>query len=124
STDPFVIARSFIDELNTTTTSSGLKRSDINFILANTIELEGFIENREDGKGDVKLLTESEDAQDLRDENLADIVILFTRPVYTGLAGIVRKIKAKEDMAYCLAEIDAVESGFTGSHEIGHVIGC
>lgn len=118
-----VVAQNLINELNATTSASGLASHEISFILANTLVLTGFVEST-NAKDDVSTLRNNQTAQDLRDDNLADIVILLTAPVYSGVAGIAHKIKAREQNAYCLATINATATGFTGSHEIGHIIGC
>ena len=122
--DPLIAARMLIDELNTSTSSSSLRGRDIRFSLANTLELQGFIENRLDPRGDVNDLRNSTVAQGLRNDNLADLVILLTRPVYNITAGIAFGINVSANNAFCLATINATMGNMTGSHEIGHLIGC
>ncbi len=121
--NPFAVARNLIDEINASVTASGIKWSDINFILANTVELTGFIESG-NAVDDIETLRNSTIAQGLRDDNLADIVILLTRSEYGNTLGIAHDIRAKEENAYCLATLDATVNNFTGTHEIGHIIGC
>lgn len=122
--NPNTVARLLVDELNATTTASGLGVFTINFILANTIEPTGFDETFDDAEGDVNRLRNNALAQQLRDDHFADLVILLTFPVYQGIAGTAHGIKVKAQNAYCLANIDAVRNNFTGSHELGHLIGC
>lgn len=125
SGNPYATARQLISELNTTTGSSGLKNGAIRFTLAHTALLEGFVEDHSDSKGDIKKLRNHTVAKQLRDDYLADVVILFTRhKAYSDVAGRAYSVKAKEENAYCLAWITAVQDGYTGSHEIGHLIGC
>lgn len=119
-----VVARNLINELNTTSGASGLGTNEVRYTLANALVLPGFVEGLTDIFDDVEDLRNNATAQALRNDNLADIVILLTAPVYTGVAGVAFKIKAKEQNAYCLATINATVGGFTGSHEIGHIIGC
>lgn len=118
-----VVARNLINELNTTSVASGLSAGEIRYTLANTLILPGFVEST-DADDDVAALRNNTVAQGLRDANLADIVILLTGPVYGTVAGVAHKIKARQQNAYCLATINATIGAFTGSHEIGHIIGC
>lgn len=118
---PVVVAKKIIDELNSTTRLSGLNYFDINFALANTVLLEGFVEDRESMSDDLDRLRNHTVAKQLRNDNLADVVILLTRPIYIDVAGI-GYLKAKNAKAYCIAEITAAKTNFTGSHEIGHIL--
>lgn len=117
-----VVARNLINELNATSIASGLGTNELRYTLANALILPGFVEST-NASNDVEDLRNNITAQALRNDNLADIVILLTGPVYPGIAGIAYKIKAKEQNAYCLATINATVTGFTGSHELGHIIG-
>jgi len=124
--NPSTVASGLIAELNASTGASGLSTTDISFTLANTLLLSGFVENGSDAEGDVDALADNTAAQTMRNDNYADIVILLTANIYTGLNGIAKAISALNKNAYCLAEIGRVATGsmtFTGSHEIAHVIG-
>lgn len=118
-----VVARNLIEELNVSVTSSDLSASDIRFTLANVLLLPDFIEGNFDISVDLQNLADNEDAQTMRDDNLADVVILLTDAVYFGVAGV-GFLKAREENAYGISTIVAAAGGFTGSHEIGHIIGC
>lgn len=124
-TNPVTVAQKIIAETNAATIGSGLSTTDINFTLANTLLLPLFLETATDLDGDIELLAENGDVHTLRDNNYADIVILLTSDVYHEYKGygVSMGISALNRNAYCLAEISASKDFFTGSHEIGHVIG-
>jgi Metallo-peptidase family M12/Secretion system C-terminal sorting domain len=99
-----------------------LSPSQISFTLANTLLLPGFIESPSIDN-DVVALSNNTTAQNLRNSNYADIVILLTANVYPGVAGVTRGISTSSQNAYCISEISPAATTFTGTHEIGHIIG-
>jgi len=84
-----------------------------------------FIENS-DGNNisqDVKDLRDNTQAQQLRDDFEADIVLLFTSGNYPGVAGVVSEIGPDEDDAYGIVQVAAATSNITWVHETAHLFG-
>ncbi|TVR83960.1 MAG: T9SS C-terminal target domain-containing protein [Saprospirales bacterium] len=119
-------AQRLIDELNLSIANTGISRSRISFALADTRLLGSFVEDDEDEdiQGDVELLSNNQEAQEMRDEVLADIVVLITGNVYGNIFGVARDIRASESRAYAISTYEFTFNGnLTGTHEIGHLIG-
>jgi hypothetical protein len=121
--NPLVVGPQIVNELNSASLASGLNSLAVSFSLAGVFLLPGFVESG-DHVADVNLLRNNTTAQALRDANLADIVILLTTSSYPGIAGYAKGIKVKNQNAYCIATIRAAATSFTGTHEIGHLLGC
>lgn len=118
---PNTVAAQVIAELNGTCLASGISSSDALFVPAGVMLLPGFVENTyiEDDANDV---CENATAQSLRNSTYADLVILFTGPHLTS-STVGHAVGTTEKKAYCAAEISAANTGFTGTHELGHVLG-
>lgn len=119
---PNTVASAVIAELNTTAAASGVPTSQISFTLAGTLSLSSFIEsaNIDD---DIDDLVNFPLANTLRANNFADLVVLLTNePLYTA-AGIAADINTNFDNAYAIAQIRPASTGFTATHEVGHLLG-
>jgi Metallo-peptidase family M12 len=121
--DPIAVGASLVAQLNATTMASGLTSGQINFSLAAVKLLPEFVENPNDPESDVNKLSNNTTAIGLRDLHKGDVVILLTKDVYPTINGIAKGINVSNGNAFCLASINSVALGFTGSHEIGHLIG-
>ncbi len=119
------VANNLIDELNTTNANTGISSSRIHFVLADVRLLPNFIEGN-NIQDDVSALPSNQLAQQMRDETFADLVILISDNNYVGnqgIAGIAREIRAKNSRAYAISALNPTINNFTGTHEIGHLIG-
>lgn len=121
-------AQSLIDELNLSMTNTGIARRKISFVLADARLITSFTESDENDPlritDDLESLIENQEARDIRDEVLADIVVLITDDVYGDFFGLAGDIRAKEDRAYAISTYGPTFSGnLTGTHEVGHIIG-
>ena len=76
------------------------------------------------GSDDVASLAANTNAQTLRDNFEADIVILFTSGNYGSLFGVVNAIGPNDDNAYAIVQTGAATTGrFTFAHEVAHLCG-
>ncbi len=95
-----------------------------NLVIAGVEEL-AFDEN--DGGNnifqDIQALRNSIDAQQLRDQFEADIVLLFTDGDYPGVGGIVAEIGPVDDEAYAIVQVANATATMTFAHETGHLFG-
>ncbi len=119
---PTTVGAAIVAQLNTTTATSGLTPTQISFTLANVLLLSGFIESF-NIITDVNDLADNATAQSLRNANTADVVLLLTTASQTNGVGRAKRTSASEKNAYCVVQIPTAVGLFTGSHEIGHVIG-
>lgn len=120
---PLIVGPAVIAELNATTVASGLSSSDIRFTLAGIALLPGFFEAPANALADVIRLSTNTAAIAMRNTVDADLVLLLTDDVYVDVFGIERAIAASSELAFAISEIAAAATGFTASHEIGHLIG-
>ncbi len=118
---PTTVADKVISELNGTCMASGISSADATFINAGVMLLPGFVEKPEI-EDDANDVCENSTAQSLRNSTYADLVILFTGDHPTGNA-VGNAVGTTENKAYCAAEIYYADAGFTGTHELGHVLG-
>lgn len=72
---------------------------------------------------DISNLAINLDAQNLRDINQADLVVLLTDGNYADYYGISNAIGPNESFAYALLEADQATGAYTFAHEIGHLFG-
>lgn len=119
---PQLMAANFIAELNATCSASGMSQSEISFSLANALILPGFIETTDMGH-DLRTFYDMPLSHQLRDNNQADLVILLTDDTQEGVNGQARRVAASEANGFCISKLNAALNNFTGSHEIGHLIG-
>lgn len=118
---PTTVADQVITELNGTCMASGISSSDVLFVKAGVKLLPGFVENSKI-KDDANDVCGNSTAHDLRNSTYADLVILFTGPHPTS-GPVGNTVGITENKAYCAAEIFYANTGFTGTHELGHVLG-
>ncbi len=122
SGNPVSVAEDIIMQANTATDMSALT-SGLNFELTGVENLPGFVETQ-NPETDIENLANSSTAFELRDEHLADVVLLLVAPLYPNTGGIVKAIKAKNNSAFAIATITAATDGnFTAVHELGHLLG-
>jgi hypothetical protein len=72
---------------------------------------------------DIQILSNNIIAQQLRDNNQADIVILLTDSQNYTASGIVPVIGPSDPNAYGISQVNAGIANFTIIHEIGHLLG-
>ncbi len=103
--------------------SNSLITSQANIILAE-IRDTNFVENAGNILADRNAIIANEDFQDWRDEENADIVLMFTNGDYNGgVVGIAGSLLLNADSAYAIAEIPFATTTYTATHEIGHLFG-
>ncbi|MEM1319858.1 MAG: zinc-dependent metalloprotease [Bacteroidota bacterium] len=75
--------------------------------------------------GDIDRLISNQQLQTLKDDNDADIVVVFTDGQYADANGIAGEVLPTDpEDAVCIVEIDGALGRFTTAHEIGHILGC
>lgn len=121
NTSPFIVAQNVINELNVSSNASKMFHWEVFYELANTVNLGGFIESTSIGD-DLSDLANATNVQTLREDNLADLVVLLTDSQSYG-GGRAMDIKTDFDSAFSIADIDAANGNFTASHEVGHMMG-
>ncbi len=73
---------------------------------------------------DIRTLANNPEAQQLRNQHQADLVVLLTNGNYPGIAGVARTIDVTNPAdAYAIVQIGAATSNNTFAHEIGHLFG-
>jgi hypothetical protein len=121
--NPATVANSVINELNASVGASETNQPTAEYENAGAINIPSFI-TFTDIDDDLDALVNDPIAQALRNENFADIVVLLTdQPAYT-FNGTAKDIKTNNNNAYSIAQIAFANFGFTGSHEIAHLMGC
>jgi len=93
------------------------------FESAGTFLISSLIETNNIGD-DLNFLQFDPTANQLRDDNFADIVVTLTNSSGYNSGGRALDIKTDDDSAYAIAQIGSAATSFTGSHEIGHLMGC
>jgi len=73
---------------------------------------------------DLEALADDPVVQQLRDENGTDLVMLLVFQDAYRRFGRALDIRTDDDSAYSIARIERASGGFTGSHEIAHMMGC
>ncbi len=121
--NPLVVGPAIVAELNASSLASNLSANEVTFVLAGTVLLPGFLEQANDLSGDVDLLASNATAIATRNATFADVVVLIADDVYSGSNGIAKDIAASAANAFCIAEITAAATLFTGSHEVAHLFG-
>jgi hypothetical protein len=121
--NPAIVAQNVIDELNTSVSASQTNQLTATYVNAGAINLPGFVEFDDMGD-DLDDLVNDPTANQLRNDNFADLVVLLTNGAAYGPAGKAKDIKTNERNAYAIAQIFFASTGFTASHEIGHMMGC
>lgn len=104
--------------------------AQINSSVQSNLEIAGvvslnFVENSGGNNisQDVQALRNNINAQQLRDQYEADIVLLFTDGNYGSIAGVVADIGPVEDDAYAIVEVANATSTITFAHEAAHLFG-
>ena len=72
---------------------------------------------------DVNRLAADFNAQNLRNQFQADLVVLLTNGNYAGFRGIVAAIGPNSDLAYAIVQINDATNSKSFAHEIGHLYG-
>jgi hypothetical protein len=122
-TSPESASAGIIAEINTACSTSGMSEIDVHFENAGTVLLPSFIEGA-DVRTDLDNVMANSIAQTLRDDYYADIVVLLTSAHFGFPRAVgVAPLKAKNEEAFCVAELAFAISGFTATHEIGHLLG-
>lgn len=118
-------ANLFIQQTNQSVCNSD---ADVSFTLAGVQELDGFVETG-DPVTTRNNLRNNADANQLRDDFEADLVVLLTDGNWITAFGQTFGISflnnwGDPDFGYAVAEIDAAGGRFTFTHEIAHDFGC
>ncbi len=118
-------ANLFIQQTNQSVCNSD---ADVSFTLAGVQELVGFTETNDPTTTRDNLQADP-DANQLRDDFQADLVVLLTDGNWNTFFGQVFGISflnnwGDPDFGYAVSEIDAAGGRFTFTHEIAHDFGC
>lgn len=108
-----------VQQMNTALVNSSIVNVDVE--LAGVQEL-NFTESG-NIQTDVLNLAADGDAQTLRDNFEADIVLLLTDGNYGSIFGIVADIGPINNLAYGIVEVDAASGRYTFAHEAAHLVG-
>ena len=117
--------------VNVVSEASDLPQTDVFFSLAGVENHPDFVETTVGNniganiREDVEAIQDDIFVNERRDATGADIVILLTDNANANqeIRGIARDINADEEDAFAIATL-AAATGFTATHEIGHLIGC
>lgn len=110
-----------VNQVSDALNNSDVSWGDLHVTRAATAHL-NFTENPDDCIHDLYLLRNSAQAQQLRGQHQADLVVLLTDNVYPPISGIAY-IGPWNTRAYAIVEAPHATPSFTFAHEIGHMFG-
>lgn len=120
--NPVIEANMTIQQLNNTAISSNVSPDEISFEFVDVLPL-AFTKTNNIGN-DLNSLISNNNAKSLRDNNFADVVILFVEASYPTSLGAVLEINPKEDKAFAIMDINTTTGAFfSGVHEVSHLLG-
>jgi hypothetical protein len=110
-----------VSQLNSAYVNSGISSSEVSVHRNATLPLD--FDETDDITDDLFTLRSNTNAQDLRDEKRADLVILLTDGDYPNNELGVAFIDGRNSYAYALVEADRATANYTFAHEVGHLQG-
>lgn len=125
--NPTSVANTITNQLNTAAQNSDLAFSDVTFSIA-SVQFTSWTES-ENWRTDIDNLPGQLVLQSGRKKWDADIVVVLTKGIpgggwnYDNLYGVVNEIESSDANAYSIVEIDHATMDYTGTHEVGHIIG-
>jgi hypothetical protein len=113
-----------ITQYNAAITSSSISVQSAKLVLGGIFN-STIVENGQNIDNDILNLPNNLQAQQLRTENAADLVVLITNAGYGGgsIYGVAREIASTNGNSYAIVEIDFASSIYTFAHEVGHLLG-
>lgn len=118
-------AQQAISEANNGLNNSAISFSDARFQLTSVRPLSSFMETPFNSTADVNKLSTDPTADNLRQNDEADIVILFTGDSYGNLQGrALSTVDVGEEFAFAIVVAEDAIGDFAFAHEIAHLLGC
>jgi|AntRauTorcE11898_2_1112593.scaffolds.fasta_scaffold05897_1 hypothetical protein len=111
-----------VNQVSDALNNSDVSWVDLHVVKASTAHL-NFTENPDDYINDLFRLRNNTQAQQLRNQYQADLVVLLTDNVYPPIYGVAY-IGPLEAGAYSIVEAPHATPNYTFAHEVGHLFGC
>jgi len=111
-----------VNQISDALNNSDISWGDLHVSKAATKHL-NFIEDPTDYSHDLYLLRTNTQAQQLRNQYQADLVVLLTDNVYPPIYGVAY-IGPWDGGAYAIVEAPHATPNYTFAHEVGHLFGC
>ena len=114
-------ASSAVDQAAGAYTNSDISSSQLNISLVGTERLD--FQESSNIASDVSSLASNSEANSLREEYFADVVVLLTDGDYGTIIGRVDAIGPSDHDAYAIVQAEAATQHYTFAHEVGHLQG-
>lgn len=111
-----------VNQVSDALNNSDVSWGDLHVVKASTAHL-NFTENPDDYSDDLSRLRNNTQAQQLRNQHQADLVVLLTDNVYPPIYGVAY-IGPWNAGAYSIVEAPHATPNYTFAHEVGHLFGC